>query len=65
MGRKRTNGPEGASLAIAIGLLLFTPMLGGHGWWPLLVAGVTVVLTLAPVRRRTRRRIERCAADPR
>lgn len=62
---KRAFGPKGVSLALALALLLFTPLLGGSWWWPHLVVGVTLALALVPVRGRARRRIERCAGDPR
>ena len=56
---KRAFGREDLFLAIAIMLLLFTPLVGGYWWWPLIVVAVITILALLRVLRRTPQWIDR------
>jgi hypothetical protein len=55
---KRAFGLKDLSLAIAIVLLLFTPLIGGHWGWSLIVIGVIIMLVIGHVVRRTPRWID-------
>ena len=56
---RRAFGPEDLVLAIAIVLLLFTPLIGGYWWWPLVVVAVIIALALVHVLKRTSPWIDR------
>ena len=53
--QQRAFGLEDWLVAIAIMVLIFTPLVGGYWWWPLIVLAVIIMLALVHVLRRTPR----------
>lgn len=55
MQMKRVFGRKDLFQAIAIVMLVFTPLIGGYWWWPIIVGVVFIMLALVHVLRRTPR----------